>query len=114
MACMTKAAFWLAMAGGVIGAAPALAADKPPRLRDGAACEKFKDAEVAGETHRCYFEPKAFDRYDFARSGSRETYVLNTLGSRCGEIEILRHGEATEPRLAGTGYIQMSVRCGRR
>jgi hypothetical protein len=57
--------------------------------RAGAVCKANRKAQESGETHRCFFTPKAFGARDFSTANGRAFFVFSELGHACKDIEIL-------------------------
>jgi hypothetical protein len=80
------------------------------QLREGASCKRNKTATDAGETHRCFFAPRAFGKRDFSKPNGRAQYVFSTLGPDCKEIELL--GDEPFEATGGKETLQrMSIAC---
>lgn len=97
----------------LIAAAPLQARSEadPIKLRNGVACSDEPADAYEGETHRCYFSPQKFGKYDFSTRNGRTMHVITLLGPDCDEIEILGDGKSERTGSDGGELRQVSVHC---
>jgi hypothetical protein len=91
--------------------APAHAADSVPALKHGADCAKSKPPARESETHRCYFDPKVHERWDFGTRNGRAQYLFSKLGPDCDMMEILADEAVAESPDPAAPLRRVSVLC---
>ena len=91
--------------------APPGAAEKTPPLRDGADCARRKPPLHEGETHRCYFDPKVKQKWDFGARNGRAQYLFSKLGPDCDVMEILADEPVADSPDPAAPLRRVSVLC---
>ena len=92
-------------------AAPALAAEDVPVLKEGANCAKSKPPVKEGETHRCVFDTTVHLKWDFSTRNGRAQYLFSKLGPDCDVMEILADEEFVQVPAPAVPLRRVSVLC---